>query len=134
MKDRELVGGGLRFNFIQGENSLYMGVGAFNEFERWDRTDAIILKNLWKMNSFLGAEIDLNKQVQINAILYYQTGRDAAIEAFRSRLSGHFEVKDKISNHFKVKLISDFFMDNRPIIPLNTFVYEAYVGIEYLLN
>ncbi len=54
------------------------------------------------------------------------------MDVFRSRLSGHFEIKDKISNHFKVKLITDFLMDNRPIIPLNTFVYEMYFGVDVL--
>jgi hypothetical protein len=134
MEARELIGGGLRWQALQGKNSLNIGLGTFHEHERWNAGGDVILKDLWKMNSYLSGEINLSDRMQINAIAYFQTGRDASINSYRSRVSGHIEFKDKISERFKVKLSGDFLLDDRPIIPLNRLIYETYFGIEYSFN
>ncbi len=134
MKSRELIGGGLRFNPVRGDNSVQMGLGAFYEYEQWNGAEVSVTKHLWKMNSYLGCDLRLNQSIKINSIVYFQTGRDDAIDAFRSRLSGHVELKDRVSNHFTIKLIADFHLEDRPIIPLNTFIYETYFGVQYNFN
>lgn len=134
MELRWLLGGGYRWNVIQKKNSLYMGLGVFHEHERWSGTLASIEKNLWKMNYYLSADVKLTKSTSINAIAYLQSGHDKTIDAFRNRLSGQLEFKNAISDQFKVKMTSSFLLDDRPIIPLNTFVYEVYFGIEYSIN
>ena len=134
MEARELIGGGLRWQVLKGKHSLNLGLGAFHEHERWDGVDQIILKDLWKMNSYLSGEINVTNRMQINAIAYFQSGNDASISSFRSRVSGHIEFKDKISERFKVKLSGDFLLDDRPIIPLNRLIYETYFGLEYSFN
>lgn len=134
MEARELLGGGLRWQALKGKHSLNLGLGTFHEHERWNAGDQIIMKDLWKMNSYLSTEVNLSKRIQINAIAYFQTGKDASIDSYRSRVSGHIEFKDKISERFKVKLSGDFLLDDRPIIPLNRLIYETYFGIEYSFN
>jgi hypothetical protein len=134
MVSRELLGGGLRFNPVRGENSVHMGIGAFYEYELWNNAELRIAKYLWKMNSYVGCDVRLNQSMKFNSIIYFQTGKDAAINAFRSRLSGHIELKDRVSNHFTLKLMADFHVDDRPIIPLNTFIYETYFGVQYSFN
>lgn len=131
MELRWLLGGGYRWNVVQKKNSLYMGLGIFHEHERWKGEAATTTKDLWKMNYYLSADVKLTKTTSINAIAYLQSGNDSSIGAFRNRLSGQLEFKNAISDQFKVKMTSSFLLDDRPIIPLNTFVYEVYFGIEY---
>jgi hypothetical protein len=134
MEARELLGGGIRWQPLKGKNTLNVGLGMFHEHERWNPGGEVILKDLWKMNSYLSTELNLTDRIQLNAIAYFQTGKDEAIDSYRSRVSGHIEFKDKISSHFKVKISGDFLLDDRPIIPLNRLIYETYFGIEYSFN
>ncbi|MFK7953601.1 MAG: hypothetical protein AB8B73_12200 [Ekhidna sp.] len=131
MELRWLLGGGYRWNAIQKKNSLYMGLGIFHEQESWKGEVAEITKNLWKINYYLSADIKIAKTTSVSAIAYLQSGYDSSIDKIRNRLSGQLEFKNAISDHFKVKLISSFLWDDKPIIPLNTFIYEVYFGIEY---
>jgi hypothetical protein len=131
MELRWLLGGGYRWNMIQKKNSLYMGLGLFKEHERWKGEINTTEKDLWKMNYYISADVKLSKTTSINAIAYLQSGYDRTIDAVRNRLSGQLEFKNAISEKFKVKMTSSFLLDDRPIIPLNKFIYEVYFGIEY---
>ncbi|WP_420316345.1 hypothetical protein [Ekhidna sp.] len=134
MEFRMLYGGGLRWNILQKENSLFAGVGVFRENERWNGPEGEINKNLWKLNSYLSADVKLTESININAIIYFQSGRDGAIDAFRNRLSGQLEFKNALTEKFKLKMTSNFLLDDKPIIPLNEFIYEVYFGVEYSFN
>ncbi|WP_425390487.1 hypothetical protein [Ekhidna sp.] len=131
MELRMLYGGGLRWNILQKRNSLFAGIGIFRENERWNGPEQEIVKNLWKLNSYLSADIKLSEAININAIVYFQSGRDGVIDAFRNRLSGQLEFKNALTDRFKLKMTSNFLLDDKPIIPLNEFVYEVYFGVEY---
>lgn len=131
---RWLLGGGYRWNILQQKNSLYAGLGIFHEHERWNGELETIEKNLWKMNSYLSADVSLTKTTNVNAIVYLQSGHDEAIDAFRNRLSGQLEFKNALTDRFKVKMTSSFLWDDKPIIPLNEFIYEVYFGVEYSFN
>jgi len=131
MELRYLLGGGMRWNILQSKNSLYAGLGAFREYERWKGEEETIRKRLWKLNSYLSADVQLTSSVNVNAIVYLQSGRDSEIDAFRNRISGQLEFKNALTDRFKVKMTSNFLVDDRPIIPLNEFIYEVYFGVEY---
>lgn len=131
---RWLLGGGYRWNILQQKNSLYAGLGIFHEHERWNGESETIEKNLWKMNSYLSADVSLTATTNINAIVYLQSGHDKMIDAFRNRLSGQIEFKNALTERFKVKMTSSFLWDDKPIIPLNKFIYEVYFGVEYGFN
>ena len=134
MELRWLLGGGYRWNILQQKNSLFMGLGLFREMERWNAGEFKINKNLWKLNTYLSADVRLSATTNINAIVYFQSGHDSEIDKFRNRLSGHLEFKNALTEHFKVKMISNVLLDDRPIIPLNEFIYEVYFGVEYVFN
>lgn len=134
MELRWLVGGGYRWNILQKRNSLYAGLGIFREMERWNAGDLSINKELWKMNAYVSADVKLTPTTNINAIVYLQSGRDGAIAQFRNRVSGQLEFKNALTEQFKVKMTSNFLLDDRPIIPLNKFIYEVYFGVEYSFN
>ena len=134
MELRILYGGGLRWNILQKSHSLFAGVGIFRENERWNGPEQEINKELWKLNSYLSADIKLTESINMNAIVYFQSGRDAAIDAFRNRLSGQLEFKNALTEKFKLKMTSNFLLDDKPIILLNEFIYEVYFGVEYSFN
>lgn len=134
MELRLLMGGGYRWNILRKKNSLYTGLGVFNEYERWNGETGEIEKQLWKFNSYLSADIRLSATTNINAIVYFQSGWDDAIDAFRNRVSGHLEFKNTLSERFKLKMTSNFLLDDKPIIPLNKFIYEVFFGVEYVFN
>ncbi|WP_421763104.1 DUF481 domain-containing protein [Ekhidna sp.] len=134
MELRWLLGGGYRWNIIQKKNSLYTGIGIFREYERWSGPVETIEKRLWKLNSYVSADVKLTTTTNINAIVYFQSGKDSEINAFRNRLSGQLEFKNALTDQFKVKMTSNFLLDDKPIIPLNKFIYEVYFGVEYSFN
>ncbi len=131
MELRWLLGGGYRWNILQKKNSLYTGIGIFHEYERWNGMEDEIEKNLWKLNSYLSADVRLTATTNVNAIIYFQSGNDSEIDAFRNRVSGQLEFKNALTDRFKVKLTSNFLLDDKPIIPLNKFIYEVFFGVEY---
>lgn len=133
MVSRWLMGGGMRWNILQKRNSMYAGIGAFRENERW-KGEQEIIKRLWKLNAYLSADVWLNETTNVNTIVYFQSGRDGAIEAYRHRLSGQLEVKNALTSRFKLKMSANFLVDDRPIIPLNEVIYEAFFGMEYVFN
>lgn len=134
MELRWLLGGGYRWNILQQRNSLYMGLGLFREYERWNGMEAEIEKELWKLNTYFSADVKLTSTTNVNAIVYFQSGNDSAIDAFRNRVSGQLEFKNALTNQFKIKMTSNFLLDDKPIIPLNKFIYEVYFGVEYSFN
>ena len=134
MELRYLFGGGARWNILQRKNKLYTGLGVFNEFEQWKGEQSVIRKRLWKLNYYLSGDVQVSPTTNINAIVYFQSGFDQAIDAFRNRVSGHVEFKNALTSHFKVKLTSNFLLDDRPIIELNKWIYEVFFGIEYQFN
>ncbi|MEO9871757.1 hypothetical protein [Ekhidna sp.] len=134
MEFRWLLGGGYRWNILRKRNPLYAGVGIFREYEKWNGIEEAIEKELWKLNSYVSADVRLTETTNINAIVYFQSGRDGDIGAFRNRLSGQLEFKNALTDRFKVKMTTNFLLDDKPIIPLNKFIYEVYFGIEYSFN
>ncbi|MEO9483590.1 MAG: DUF481 domain-containing protein [Ekhidna sp.] len=134
MELRWLLGGGYRWNILQKKNAIYAGFGIFREYERWKGAEIEIEKELWKINTYLSADVKLSSTTNLNAIVYFQSGRDGTINDFRNRLSGQLEFKNALTDQFKVKMTSNFLLDDRPIIPLNEFIYEVYFGVEYSFN
>lgn len=131
MELRWLLGGGMRWNVLRGENSLHLGLGTFREHERWKGEIGLIEKNLWKVNTYIGADLSLTEEVSFNTIFYLQSGWDEEIGSFRNRVSGQVEIKTTISKRVKVKMASSLLVDSRPIIPVNKLIYETYFGVEY---
>lgn len=131
MQFRRLIGGGWRWNILDDKNSLHFGIGAMNEFEEWGIGDVLIDKSIWKMNSYLSGEVDLTKDLVLNTVFYFQSGKDIESDVYRSRVAGHLEVKNRITRKLESKVSAELTWDQRPIIPLNRLVYEMFFGLEY---
>ncbi len=134
MQKRLLLGAGLRWNILQGKNSFHYGLGIMNEDEQWRMASSIIEKNIWKLNTYLGGEVDLTETVVFNTIFYLQTGQDHESDTFRTRATGQAEIKNQVSQRLKAKIVGELAWDQRPIIPLNNLTFEIYFGLEYNFN
>ena len=132
MKQRFLYGGGTRFNFIRGDNSLHAGIGIFREQEIWENQDGISVDVTFnKFNSYFGGEVNLNDHIELNSIAYFQTAYDNTIDAWRHRVNGTLELKDRITKAFQLKLALSGSLDSRPIIAINRFFYSLQLGFEF---
>lgn len=131
MEFRQLIGGGLRFNVLRGENSLHAGLGGMFEHEEWRADTTLIVKDLFKINTYVGGELTLNETVTIRTITYFQSGWDARIESFRNRLSSFLQISTELTEHLNFTTSFDFYLDDRPIIPVPRITYESNFGISY---
>lgn len=134
MTSRFLIGAGARFNLLRGDKEVYAGLGLFHENETWEENDRQIDVDFFKLNSYIGGEIDLTPSLSLNGIFYYQTGYDDSIGTLRNRFSSALEIKNNISQHFIFKTVASATYDQRPIIDIVKLFYTVEFGIEFKIN
>lgn len=129
---RRLFGGGYRWNILSGEKSVHMSALPFYEYEEWKSLEGEdIIKELVKFGYNFGGDLNLTKSISLNFINYYQIGYDDEINGFRNRFVTFMELKDALTKHLKIKTSFELLWDERPIIPLNSFIYDINFGFEY---
>jgi len=136
MPIRYLFGGGFKFQLIDKEKShLHLGIGVMNETEKWQPTtmesNDLIVKNIWKTSNYLNGHVELNDHINFDIMTYYQGGYDEESDLFRNRISGDailtVEISDKLS--FLTNFSAQY--EDRPIIPINNFIYSLTNGLKY---
>ena len=133
MEIRWLGGGGVRYNFLRKEKiSMYLGVGGMYETEIWDfpgESDAQRTIGIWKASNYISSRVTFNEHVDLNLITYYQTGYDFERNFFRHRVNADINLQvDIISTlAFTTTLFGSY--ENRPVVPVNKFVYSVSNGI-----
>ena len=142
LESRYLSGGGLRYTFVNEEKiKLAMGVGAMYERERWRvpvteesaQAEPFIVKNLLKGTNYLSARWQVNAFVDFNSIVYYQTGYDHDIEAFRNRFSADANLNVKLGKRLTYFTNFTAAYDNRPVVPIINFIYSLNNGLKMSL-
>lgn len=128
---RALLGGGFRWNVTHPVNTVYLGMGFFNEYEKWDNGEVVENKNLLKLNTYLGVGHEFNNRISISAISYFQSGYDKDIEKLRNRVFASLQLANDVTDKLRLKFTFNYEHDDRPVIPLNRHVFESYVGFEY---
>ncbi len=133
MPFRFLIGGGVRLRLYESDKiSLHTGIGMLHETEHWrdiSGDNSIIEKQIIKTSNYLGMNTQLNSYVQLAMALYYQGGFDKESDLFRSRMSTDLLFKVKVTN--KISFITSFSIqyEDKPIIPINNYVYSLNNGI-----
>jgi len=135
MPYRFLQGGGLKINLLESEKSnLHIGLGIMYETEHWkaiQMENQIIEKNIWKTSDYIGAKIQVNEFVNFNLITYYQGGYDNDSDVFRNRVSGDAVLSVKISDRLAFLTSFAAQYEDKPIIPINNFVYSLTNGLKW---
>ncbi len=135
MPFRYLNGGGIKYNLLETEEAeLYIGLGIMNEEEHWKsiaNDGNIIEKNIWKTSDYISAKIKFNEFVNFNLITYYQGGYDSDSKVFRNRVSGDAVLTVKISDRLAFLTSFTAQYEDKPIIPINNFVYSLTNGLKW---
>lgn len=138
LESRYLGGGGLRYNFVKEEKiKLAVGVGAMYEQERWQvpgtSGEAIVTTRLLKASNYLSSRWRVNEFVNVNAIVYYQTGYDDDINGFRNRFSGDANMDVKLGSRLTFFTTFNAAYDNRPVVRVVNFIYSLNNGLKVSL-
>ena len=131
---RTLTGGGLRVKIINGNRGTFSaGTGLMHEQEEWyipEGNKQIRTVNFLKSTNYLSTRIKFNEQVELNGIVYYQTGYDGGIEQFRHRISGDANFMVKMTSKLQFKTSFSCNYENLPIIPITPFIYTLTNGVQ----
>lgn len=131
---RRLFGGGVRWSVANDRNyKLHFGVGAMHEYEEWrDRVEGgLIYKEIIKNSSYLGFKTLINELVRFNGIVYYQAGFDKESDLFRNRFSGDLSLSFSLTNNLSFSTSFSAQYEDRPIIPINNWVYSLTNGLKW---
>ncbi len=129
MDDRNLVGAGFRFLFINKEKyGLIAGTAVMQEWENWTYNGELTSTNLTKSSNYIMLFADVNRQFHFNIASYYQA---TYTSFFTPRIS--LEVNLNLNITKKLTFTSNFIMyyDNLPVVPIDNFVYKFKNGLGY---
>lgn len=131
MKWRGLTGGGIKLRLFRLQKSyVHFGIGAMFEQERWTDFESVeIEKNLWKMTSYFGSEINVGNAGQLTTTFYYQSGYDPEDAVFRNRVSGELEIGFEISKVLGFTSSFNVQYEDKPIVNINRVVYSITNGL-----
>ena len=134
MKQRILSGGGIRLELLESRKGrLIFGLGAMYEHEKWLTLDTedLILKDIPKFSSYLGGNVKITENVDLRLIFYYQSGYDRDSKVIRNRINGDFEMSIEIIGRLDFILSFIIQYEDRPIIPINNYVYSLSNGLKW---
>ncbi len=139
LKRRFLSGAGLRFTFVDEEKiRVAAGVGAMYEYERWvvpgseDSETGIefVYSNFGKSTNYISARWQVNEYVNLNSIVYFQTGYDRWVRGFRNRFSTDTNLNVKLTQRMTFFASFSGAYDSRPVVPIYNFIYSLNNGIK----
>lgn len=134
LNTRLLNGGGLRIALLRSEDvSLYLGSGLMWEHESWRDPEVegrVRLSDMAKSSNYFSTTAKISESVNLNAIVYFQTGYDHPVSSFRHRVSGDMAITAKITKILSLRTGFNCTYENQPIVPVTKFIYSVTNGIE----
>lgn len=131
---RWIVGGTWRNRLINSTKStLVIGIGALKEWETWQNplTEEFIEVTFIKSANYLSLRQTLNDYVDLNTVIYFQSGYDSDINSLRNRLSGNINLNTKITDVFSFTNSFEFSYEDKPIVPITPFIFNFRTGISF---
>ncbi len=129
LEDRNLIGAGIRYLVLDLDKyGILVGVGAIQEWENWTYNETKTSANLFKNSNYISFYGDVNEHFHFNIISYYQA---AFSSIFNPRVS--LEINLNLNITEKLKFASSFtlYYDNRPVVPIDNFVFKFKNGLGY---
>lgn len=133
---RLLAGIGPRWRVVRTTVwNVALGTAAMYEAENWltpnVTTDAPIYARYLKSSSYVGIGFEINPQVDLNAVTYYQVGYDRDYDAALHRVSGEMNLAVKLLGHLSFTMSLTAAWESRPIVPVVPFIFMVTNGIRY---
>jgi len=129
LEDRNLLGLGIRYIFIDGEKyGLVAGTAIMQEWENWTYNDVSIATSIIKSSNYLMFFGDVNSHFHFNVASYYQASYTAF---FEPRISLEINLNLNITKKLTFTSSMIMYYDNQPVIPIDSFVYKFKNGLGY---
>ncbi len=127
---RFLAGGGLRYRMLE---HLALGVGFMQEQEKWKTivSEAFVIKDITKLNSYLTGKIGLSEKASVSLTGYYQVGYDTEDELWRNRISLDASLDVFLASRFDLSIGYSLTYEDLPIIAISKSVYAFGTGVTY---
>ncbi|WP_236138073.1 DUF481 domain-containing protein [Mongoliitalea daihaiensis] len=129
---RWIVGGSWRQKVINSTKStLIVGIGALKEWETWENPleEEFVRVSFIKSANYLSLRQSINDFVDLNTVIYFQTGYDSDIRTLRNRLSGNINLNTKITDILSFTNSFEFSYEDKPIVPITPFIFAFRTGI-----
>jgi len=111
LKLRTLIGGGIRWSYLQQGWDWHIGLGSFYEREQLRAAAATPSSHLWRGNTYLALHHAFNDRVRMQNTLYYQP---AWTDTADYRLLDDAALHVALTEHLDLKLIIEIAQDSRP--------------------
>lgn len=128
---RLLLGGGVRFALLnEGPLTAVLGTGLLYEHERWRHpySGEQVAVNLLKNSTYLSFRATVNELLDLNTVVYYQTGYDGSISRLRNRVNASIVLNTRLSRRFSLNNSFDISYEDRPIVPITRTIYAFRTG------
>lgn len=132
LDSRVIGGGGIRYRLLEGEKTqLILGVGGFYERESWQvpNTEEFVNLSLFKNSNYLSFRTTINSVVDLNMIVYYQTGYDNSIQMFRNRYSNFTVINTNITKRLSLMNSFEISYEDKPVVPITKLVFAFNTGL-----
>lgn len=131
---RQLAGGNFRFNLINTKKmDLHLGIGAMWERENWKfpNSEEEVALALIKSSNYVTVNNSFNDNVSWGSTLYFQTGYDDGIDAWRHRISLDTSLNFAITETLTFAVSFSGAYENEPVVPILKYVYFLQNGIKF---
>lgn len=131
---RQLAGGGFRFNLVdEGGLDLHFGIGGMWERETWQfpESEAETTLVLLKSSNYLTISQSFSETTTWGTTLYFQTGFDDGIDAWRHRLSIDTSLEFNLSDVLTFAVSFAGAYENEPVVPILKYMYFLQNGIKF---
>ncbi len=134
LSPRLLVGAGMRHRILTNDHfTLIFSVGLMYEHENWNYpySGETVLAKFWKSTNYLVLRVKISEWADCNAIQYYQTVYDSAIDKFRNRYSTDINLNAKLTDKLLWTTSFTLSYESEPIVPIVRTIYRLANGITY---
>lgn len=136
LSPRWVAGVGIRHDLVKTEKlSLFFSPGLMAEYESWlvpgSETGEQINVSFLKSTNYIGLRWDVNDNLDINTINYYQTTYDRSAGAWRNRYNMELNFNTKITERFGFNNSFSIAYEDRPIVDITQTIYSFTAGVNY---
>lgn len=140
MDYRQLAGNNLRYKILEKQNiDFYTGVGLFYEIEQWNLNGInstadpiqpnLFNRQLFRLNSYFKTAYQVNENVDISTITYFQFPLNSNI--LNARWFFDLNTTLKIGKKSNCVIHWDNTFDNYRLVPISNFYYSLSIGLQF---
>ncbi len=136
LSPRWVAGLGVRHDIVKTKKlSLFFSPGIMAEYESWlvpdSNTGEEVNVSFLKSTNYVGFRWDVNDNLDINSINYYQTTYDRNANLWRNRFNVELNFNTKITERFGFNNSFSIAYEDQPIVAITQTIYSFTAGVNY---